>query len=120
MTTFGFSKNASLNLPSRTLSHVHPTQKISYFSKAAELGLAFRPPLADCNGNSVPDTCDLADWNTDGYVDLADYAGFQRCFQQSTAECLAAFDRASLCGEGIDLHDYAVFHAQLTGPPSGP
>jgi len=81
--------------------------------------LAFRPPLTDCNGNGLPDTCDLADWNTDGYVDLLDYAGFQRCFQQSTAECLAAFDRASPCGQGIDLNDYAVFHAQFTGPPSG-
>jgi len=52
-------------------------------------------------------------------VDLADCAGFQRCIQQSTAECLAAFERASPCREGIDLNDYAAFHAQLTGPPSG-
>jgi streptogramin lyase len=91
----------------------------SGFGVVKPFRLAFRPPLADCNGNLLPDTCDLADWNADGTVDLADYAGFQRCFRLSAAECAAAFDRAWPCGGGIDGGDYAVFHAQLAGPWSG-
>jgi len=106
-------------------------------SPVKPLRLAFRPPLADCNTNGVPDSCDLdagtssdcntngtpdecdlMDCDTNGVVDLADFAGFQSCLASTNGTCLAAFDRAADCGT-IDLADYAVFAAQLTGPSSG-
>jgi len=99
--------------------------------------MAFRPPLADCNtngvpdacdvdagtstdcnGNASPDECDLMDCDTNGCVDLFDFAGFQCCLASTNGTCLAAFDRAADCGT-IDLADYAVFASQLADSSIG-
>jgi len=72
----------------------------------------------DCNANSVPDECEWDDLDSDGDVDLGDFARFQTCFTGSggtfvdPACCL--FD---LEPDGdIDLDDYAEFRSRFTGP----
>ena len=80
--------------------------------------MAFRPPLPDCNSNGIPESCELADRDADGDVDLFDFAGFQGCLASTNGVCLAAFDRSAPCGT-IDLADYAILVSQLTGPSSG-
>jgi hypothetical protein len=64
----------------------------------------------------------LMDWNsgddhmfdTNGVVDLYDFAAFQRCYADPfpSERCLAAFDRALECGV-IDLNDWEVMAAQM-------
>ncbi len=52
-TTFGFSRNAGLNLPSRTLSHSAPYRKTLYFFTAAELRLVQASSRARCSRSST-------------------------------------------------------------------
>jgi len=67
------------------------------------LGITVQPPLAD------------SDYNSDGYVDLADFAAFQGCYgQPSGGACGAAFEY--LPDGVIDLADFAVFVGTLNGP----
>lgn len=82
---------------------------------------------SDSDGNGRPDECDLTvpgDYDLDGDVDLADYAGFLGCAagpasvlsasSGNTLRCLGAFDSDG--DEDIDLFDFARFQAILQTP----
>jgi hypothetical protein len=65
-------------------------------------------------------TCAPPDGDDDGDVDLADFAGFQRCFApggSSDEGCLCSFDADS--DNDIDLVDFAALAGALNGP-TGP
>ncbi len=56
----------------------------------------------------IREQAEKGDWDGNGLLDLRDYAALQRCFGHSDPPCLAAFDRAGVCGI-IDPADYTVF-----------
>ncbi len=78
-------------------------------------------PSLDCDGDAAPDQCQAIlpfDHNFDGHVDLADLAGFQRCFTgpgpTTVAPCCRMFDAEP--DADVDLIDYAALSPALTGP----
>jgi len=72
---------------------------------------------ADCVNQCVALGLDF-DFDSNGHVDLVDFAEFQRCFNSSNpgADCLCPFD-ADRDGD-IDAADFVDFDAQITGPVS--
>ncbi len=67
----------------------------------------------DCNTTDIPDECEVGDFDTDGDVDIADYAELLGCLEQSPAEACAAFDAD--CDGGIDLADFGTFQLLYSG-----
>ncbi len=63
-------------------------------------------------GNANPAACG-GDSDGDGDYDLADFAGFQKCFNVASAEC-SALDIDGV--PGITIEDYELFAALLNGP----
>jgi len=89
----------------------------------AALGLQAGDTLPQNTSDHLPLAMDLrlvvtlgnGDCDSDGDVDLADFAAFQACFDKAfTPECLPA-DLTGLDRQ-IDLADYVVFASLLTGP----
>ncbi|MFH0983682.1 MAG: hypothetical protein V2A79_19380 [Planctomycetota bacterium] len=87
------------------------------------------PFSRDCNGNTVPDECDViggGDFDADGDVDLADYGPFADCIAGPdvapptlavgcTGTCLAAFD---FDADGdIDFADFSEFTLHFGANP---
>ena len=85
-------------------------------------------PLLDCQAGTDPcgagEWCDEngdvcvpygnGDFNSDGDVDLADFAAFQSCFGQLG---LGACEPGNMTEDGtIDLADFALFLAGMGGP----
>ncbi|MCK4660945.1 MAG: hypothetical protein KAV82_15600 [Phycisphaerae bacterium] len=79
----------------------------------------------DINLNGVPDECECCvappgdgDINTDGYIDLDDYAAMVPCMtgagQLAEPEC-KPFDMDGDCD--VDLDDFGLFQQAFTGPP---
>ena len=68
--------------------------------------------------NAVPNQATLTDFVLDGDVDLADFAGFQRCFSGAdvsfTLPACAVFD--SDCDEDVDLIDLKSAETRFRGP----
>jgi len=70
-----------------------------------------------CAAASCPDVCGIGidgDFDSNGHVDLRDFAEFQRCMGASTVQCLCPFD-ANTNGV-IDVGDVPTFVPALTGP----
>jgi hypothetical protein len=79
-----------------------------------------QPGLLPCDGASCregDDTCIAfgdGDYDIDGNVDLADFAGMQQCFG---AEAFGACTAVNLTGNAeVDLTDFAAFVGLVTGP----
>ncbi len=98
----------------------------SDYSSLKPLRLAFRPAVADCNSNGVPDECDACDqfycdFDRDCDTDLVDFDGFQYCFDPSgtgaSESCQCTFDTDA--NGTIDLEDYVYCGGQVTGPGAG-
>ncbi len=80
-------------------------------------------PGTPCRQSSCRDGCLIGDYDDDGDLDLADFAGFQRCFGGDVSsvgyvvpspECAFHFD---FNGDvDVDLEDYADFRELYTGP----
>lgn len=79
--------------------------RLSYDTAGADGCRPFTPSATNlpCGG----------DFDGDGDLDLADFAGFQRCLGLANAEC-SALELDNECG--IDLDDYAIFVTLLIGP----
>ena len=59
----------------------------------------------------------LEDTDTDGNVDLADFAALQRCFTGAAGDAAPESSAADVDGCGsIDLGDFEAFRNALTGP----
>lgn len=91
----------------------------------------------DCNGNGVPDECDIADGTSedenangipdececalgdldcDGDVDIADFNTFAGCFSGSGGGVPPGCEGADFDGDGdVDISDFATFSDQFTG-----
>ena len=71
----------------------------------------------DCNQNTIPDQCDsFGDFDSDGEVDLKDFARFQRCF---TGEDQSGLDDTCCFFDvepdlDVDLDDYAEFESAFS------
>jgi hypothetical protein len=85
--------------------------------------LAPSPPQTDVldsvSGTEVTiRACGTGDWDGDGEVDLADFAGFQTCYSGAEVSaapfCACLFDVEP--DDDVDLGDYIEFAQQLTGP----
>lgn len=82
-------------------------------------------PNQDCNATGTQDSCEVilaGDFDANGLVDLADYAGFDDCYSgpgaapspasaTCAAVCLSAFD--SDADGDIDLTDFAQLQLDM-------
>ena len=66
------------------------------------------------DGSDCIRLCDFGDAGQDGVVDLADFAGFQRCLGQLFDDSCTSFDANG--GGTVDLDEYENFRKALTGP----
>lgn len=116
-----YAAGAIMGCPPNVAEAPMATLVLSVISDVGTPVVAFRehaPPtrLTDCTGSEAP--IELQNAGQAGDIDLHDVAGFQRCF--SGANVLAAPDCGCLYdGDGdmdVDLVDYAVFQASVTGP----
>ncbi len=89
--------------------------------ESCDSGSGCQSGVAPCDGSSWCDEAGDAciafgngDFNSDGRVDLLDYAAFQSCFGQSA---LGGCEPLNLSGDGIiDMDDFESLEALLTGP----
>jgi CSLREA domain-containing protein len=119
--TLGWDIDPSTDDPGRVASSVSLVPMDCDYSGVPDECEIADGTLADCNDNLLPDVCEPIagiDYDLDGDMDLADYAGFAEClggpgvppsplFPECTQACLDAFDADF--DMDVDLNDFAAF-----------
>jgi len=75
--------------------------------------------FADFNSNGTPDACEPPDFDSNGSIDLQDFAAFQACLNMSDDACVDAFDRAYPPNSLVTADDLPFLVHYLTGPTGG-